>query len=69
MPGPAPGRPAIPRAFVPCSSASSSGALRMDRTSSTSPAAAVPVRMKIPVPMMAPMPSAVSDHGPNVFRS
>jgi hypothetical protein len=32
-----------------------------------SPAAAVPVRMKIPEPMMAPMPSAVSDQGPRVF--
>ena len=34
-----------------------------------SPAAAVPVRMKIPEPMIAPMPSAVSDHGPSVFCS
>src|SRR5581483_11575188 len=34
-----------------------------------SPAAAVPVRTKIPEPIMAPMPSAVSDHGPNVFFS
>jgi hypothetical protein len=32
-----------------------------------SPAAAVPVRTKIPEPMIAPMPSAVSDHGPSDF--
>src|SRR5437667_4153720 len=40
----------------------------MEPTSSTSPAAAVPVRTKIPVPMMAPIPKAVSDHGPSVLR-
>src|SRR5258706_15042432 len=32
-----------------------------------SPAAAVPVRTKIPEPMIAPIPSAVSDHGPSVL--
>ena len=32
-----------------------------------SPAAAVPVSTKMPEPMMAPMPSAVSDQGPSVF--
>src|SRR5450432_1516296 len=41
----------------------------MDGASKCSPAAAVPVRTKIPDPMIAPMPSAVSDHGPRVFRS
>src|SRR5689334_590081 len=34
-----------------------------------SPAAAVPVKTKIPDPMIAPMPSAVSDQGPSVFLS
>src|SRR5580765_7002407 len=34
-----------------------------------SPAAAVPVSTKIPEPMMAPIPSAVSDQGPSVFCS
>ena len=41
----------------------------MDGTSKCSPAAAVPVSTKIPDPMIAPMPSAVSDHGPSVFFS
>jgi len=30
---------------------------------------AVPMTVKIPEPMTAPMPSAVSDHGPSVFFS
>jgi len=30
---------------------------------------AVPMTVKMPEPMTAPMPSAVSDHGPRVFRS
>src|SRR5713226_4420175 len=34
-----------------------------------SPAAAVPVKTKIPEPMIAPMPRAVSDQGPRVFFS
>src|SRR5690349_8811172 len=34
-----------------------------------SPAAAVPVSTKIPEPMIAPIPRAVSDHGPSVFFS
>ena len=41
----------------------------MEGTWKFSPAAAVPVRTKIPDPMMAPIPSAVIDHGPNVFFS
>jgi hypothetical protein len=32
-----------------------------------SPAAAVPVRTKIPEPMIAPIPRAVRDHGPSDF--
>ena len=33
------------------------------------PAIAVPMTVKMPEPMTAPMPSAVSDHGPSVFFS
>src|SRR5215472_11444263 len=33
------------------------------------PAMAVPMTVKIPDPITAPMPSAVSDHGPNDFFS
>src|SRR5579862_4982943 len=44
-------------------------AWRIDGAWKYSPAAAVPVRTKIPEPMTAPMPSAVSDHGPRDFCS
>src|SRR5215471_17479137 len=44
-------------------------ACRMDGAWKYSPAAAVPVRTKIPEPMMAPIPNAVSDHGPSDFFS
>ena len=33
------------------------------------PPMAVPITVKMPDPMTAPMPSAVSDTGPSVFRS
>jgi len=46
---------------------SSACACRMDGAWKYSPAAAVPVRMKIPEPMMAPIPRAVRDQGPRVF--
>ena len=36
---------------------------------SCSPEMAVPMTVKMPEPMTAPMPSAVSDHGPRVFFS
>jgi hypothetical protein len=36
---------------------------------SCSPEIAVPMTVKMPEPMTAPMPSAVSDHGPRVFLS
>src|SRR5271165_7174128 len=39
----------------------------MDGAAKYSPAAAVPVSTKIPDPIIAPMPSAVSDQGPSVF--
>ena len=42
-------------------------AWRIDGALKYSPAAAVPVSTKMPEPMMAPMPSAVSDQGPSVF--
>src|ERR1035441_3864806 len=48
---------------------SSACACRMEGAWKYSPAAAVPVSTKIPEPMMAPMPSAVSDHGPSVLLS
>jgi len=35
--------------------------------SNCSPEMAVPMTVKMPEPMTAPMPSAVSDHGPRVF--
>ncbi|MGO9324109.1 MAG: hypothetical protein ACLP07_06070 [Terracidiphilus sp.] len=36
---------------------------------SCSPEMAVPMTVKMPEPMTAPMPSAVSDHGPRLFFS
>ena len=41
----------------------------MEGASKRSPAIAVPMTVKIPEPITAPMPSAVSDHGPSVFFS
>jgi hypothetical protein len=41
----------------------------MDEVSNFCPAMAVPMTVKMPDPMTAPMPSAVSDHGPSVFLS
>src|SRR4029077_7120956 len=74
MEGPAGGRPCMSapaklpgrRKFTIRSSAC---ACRMEGAWKYSPAAAVPVRTKIPEPMIAPMPSAVSDHGPRVLLS
>src|SRR5580658_5555689 len=48
---------------------SASGVLRMLEVSNCSPEIAVPMTVKMPDPMTAPMPSAVSDHGPSVFFS
>jgi hypothetical protein len=48
---------------------SASGAFRMDEVSNFCPAMAVPMTVKMPDPMTAPMPSAVSDQGPRVFLS
>src|SRR5208282_6045664 len=74
MEGPAGGRPCISApAVLPVrrkfTIRSSACACRMEGAWKYSPAAAVPVSMKIPEPMMAPMPSAVSDHGPSVLLS
>src|SRR3984957_20374480 len=48
---------------------SSACACRRDGAWKYSPAAAVPVRIKMPDPIMAPMPSAVSDQGPSDLLS
>src|SRR5438445_1673764 len=74
MEGPAGGRPCISApAKLPVRKKftirSSACACRMEGAWKYSPAAAVPVRTKIPEPMIAPMPSAVSDHGPSVLLS
>ena len=68
MPGPAPGRPSMDKACGPCNIRSSTVACRMDVLRSVSPAAAVPVRMKMPEPMTAPTPNAVRLQGPRVLR-
>src|SRR5690242_537388 len=74
MAGPAAGRPCMSTLDVlPCRtrpiSRSMTCACRMEGTVKFSPAAAVPVRTKMPEPMMAPMPRAVRLHGPKVFLS
>src|SRR5215469_1963321 len=46
-----------------------SGVLLTSGVSNFCPAMAVPMTVKIPEPMTAPMPSAVSDHGPSDFFS
>ena len=68
MAGPAPCRPMVETALPPFSSKSRIGAFRMDLNCSVWPAAAVPVRMKMPEPMTAPTPNAVRLHGPSVLR-
>src|SRR5271155_4377200 len=67
MPGPAPGRPNMDTAWGPCMIRSSTVACRIEVFLSVSPAAAVPVRMKMPEPMTAPTPKAVKLQGPSVF--
>jgi hypothetical protein len=39
----------------------------MEEVSNFSPASAVPMIVKMPEPMTAPIPSAVSESGPSVF--
>src|SRR5579862_2868322 len=67
--GPAPGRPCRDAACVPWVTRSSSVACSSDSTFSTFPAAAVPVTVKMPEPITAPMPRNVRLQGPSVFRS
>src|SRR5580704_11363601 len=68
MEGPAGGRPCMSApAVLPVRTklmiTSSACACSRDGAWKYSPAAAVPVSIKMPEPMMAPMPSAVSDQG------
>src|SRR5579863_6323779 len=70
--GPAGGRPCIrtPEVFPVrkrLTTISRTCACQIEDALKYSPAAAVPVRTKIPEPITAPMPSAVSDQGPRVF--
>src|SRR5580700_6970538 len=74
MEGPAGGRPCIrtPEVFpvrTRFTTMSRTCACQIEDALKYSPAAAVPVSTKMPEPMTAPMPSAVSDHGPRVFCS
>src|SRR5579859_2545089 len=46
-----------------------SGVALMVGSSNFCPAMAVPMTVKMPEPMTAPMPSAVRDHGPRLFFS
>ena len=46
---------------------SASGVLTTLEASNCSPEMAVPMTVKMPEPITAPMPSAVSDQGPRVF--
>ncbi len=69
MAGPAPGRPNCDPACEPWRTRSITVASRIDLMGITLPAAAVPVSVKMPEPITAPMPSAVKLHGPNVRRS
>ena len=62
--GPAPGRPSI---AVWRTRKSSTGVLSTEAALEVCPAIAVPITVKMPDPMTAPMPNAVSDSGPRVF--
>src|ERR1700733_7733128 len=69
MDGPAPSRPLKVVALAPCNNRSRTGALKIDLAKKCSPAAAVPVTVKIPDPMTAPTPSAIKLHTPSDFFS
>ncbi len=64
--GPAPGRPNVGEWWIRYSS---KGAFRMDEAWNFWPAIAVPITVKIPDPITAPMPSAVRLQGPRLFLS
>ena len=67
MAGPAPGRPKVPTAWLPPMSKSRTGAFKIDGTSNLSPAAAVPVRVKMPEPTTTPIPRAIRLPSPRDF--
>src|SRR5579863_8156486 len=67
MAGPAPARPLNVAALPPFNSKSSTGAFKIDLPRKCSPAAAVPVTVKIPEPITAPIPSAIKLHTPSDF--
>jgi hypothetical protein len=48
---------------------SRTGVFRIEDVSNFSPEIAVPITVKMPEPMTAPMPSEVSESGPSVFLS
>ena len=68
MPGPPPGRPTLVTA-PPLAIISRIVAFMMEEYSFTSPAAAVPVRIKMPEPITAPTPNAINCQGPSVLAS
>jgi len=61
----APARPVKVAAFPPFSRRSSTGAFRMDLSAKWTPAAAVPVKVKMPEPITAPIPKAIRLHTPS----
>src|ERR1700722_5925762 len=67
MDGPAPSRPLSVVAAPPFNNRSRTGALKIDFARKCSPAAAVPVTVKIPDPMTAPTPSAIRLQTPSDF--
>src|ERR1700678_4253556 len=69
MAGPAPSRPLSVDAAPRLTSRSRTGALRTDLARKCSPAAAVPVTVKMPDPMTAPTPSAIKLQTPSDFFS
>src|SRR5216684_2006952 len=67
--GPAPARPLSVAALPPLSSRSRTGAFKTDLAAKCSPAAAVPVTVKMPEPITAPIPNAIKLHTPSDFLS
>ena len=56
-------------ALLPCRIKSSTGALSIEGIFSCVPAAAVPVKVKMPDPITAPMPNAIRLQTPSVLFS
>src|SRR5947209_3286969 len=65
--GPAPGRPICDPAEAPLMMRSNTVASRIQLTARVFPAAAVPVTVKMPEPITAPIPSAVRLNAPRDF--